>query len=176
MMPITGYLSLRIPQAGLELILGFFLIALGLYYMFFAKNLRIAPTPGAGILAGGVSGLFGGPVLRKRAPPPPSTASPCWRTRTPIWLPCSFTCSPPTSMPCWCASSAAWSTPSVWIWSGASVLGMLLGVFLGRLVYSRVKLEMLKQWISVFIALMGAWTALFPLPKKIRLSKRESVL
>lgn len=25
-------------------------------------------------------------------PPPPSTASPCWRTRTPIWLPCSFTC------------------------------------------------------------------------------------
>ena len=51
-------------------------------------------------------------------------------------------------------------TPSVWIWSGASVLGMLLGVFLGRLVYSRVKLEMLKQWIYVFIALMGAWTAL----------------
>ena len=47
MMPITGYLSLRIPQAGLELMLGFFLIALGLYYMFFAKNLRIAPTPGA---------------------------------------------------------------------------------------------------------------------------------
>ena len=51
-------------------------------------------------------------------------------------------------------------TPSVWIWSGASVLGMLLGVFLGRLVYSRVKLEMLKQWIYVFIALMGLWTAL----------------
>ena len=25
---------------------------------------------------------------------------------------------------------------------------------------SRVKLEMLKQWIYVFIALMGAWTAL----------------
>ena len=68
MMPITGYLSLRIPQAGLELILGFFLIALGLYYMFFAKNLRIAPTPGAGILAGGVSGLFGG-LFSVSAPP-----------------------------------------------------------------------------------------------------------
>lgn len=91
MMPITGYLSLRIPQAGLELILGFFLIALGLYYMFFAKNLRIAPTPGAGILAGGVSGLFGG-LFSVSAPPPPSIASPCWRTRTPIWPPCSFTC------------------------------------------------------------------------------------
>ena len=67
-------------------------------------------------------------------------------------------------------------TPSVWIWSGASVLGMLLGVFLGRLVYSRVKLEMLKQWIYVFIALMGPLDGAFPLPEKLRLSKRESVL
>lgn len=136
MMPITGYLSLRIPQAGLELILGFFLIALGLYYMFFAKNLRIAPTPGAGILAGGVSGLFGG-LFSVSAPP---AALYCLSVLVRFL--------------------SGMVTPSVWIWSGASVLGMLLGVFLGRLVYGRVKMEMLKQWIYVFIALMGLWTAL----------------
>ena len=51
-------------------------------------------------------------------------------------------------------------TPSVWVWSGASALGMLLGVFLGKLVYGRIKLDSLKKWIYVFIALMGLWTVL----------------
>ena len=148
------------PRAVLwPMILGFFLIALGLYYMFFAKNLRIAPTPGAGILAGGVSGLFGG-LFSVSAPPAALYCLSVLEDKDAYMATMQFYLLTTNIYAVLVRFLSGMVTPSVWIWSGASVLGMLLGVFLGRLVYSRVKLEMLKQWIYVFIALMGAWTAL----------------
>ena len=159
MMPITNALSLVIPQAGLELILGCFLIALGLYYMFFAKDLRIAPTPGAGILAGGVSGLFGG-LFSVSAPPAALYCLSVLDDKDAYMATMQFYLLTTNIYAVLVRFLSGMVTPSVWIWSGASVLGMLLGVFLGKLVYGRVKLEMLKKWIYVFIALMGAWTVI----------------
>lgn len=127
--------------------------------MFFAKNLRIAPTPGAGILAGGVSGLFGG-LFSVSAPPAALYCLSVLEDKDAYMATMQFYLLTTNIYAVLVRFLSGMVTPSVWIWSGASVLGMLLGVFLGRLVYSRVKLEMLKQWIYVFIALMGLWTAL----------------
>ena len=134
-------------------------IAIILPYMFFAKNLRIAPTPGAGILAGGVSGLFGG-LFSVSAPPAALYCLSVLEDKDAYMATMQFYLLTTNIYAVLVRFLSGMVTPSVWIWSGASVLGMLLGVFLGRLVYSRVKLEMLKQWIYVFIALMGLWTAL----------------
>lgn len=65
--PIAVYFSAKVPAATFKRLLGIILILLSIYFIFFSKHFRVAPTrlngAIAGTLGGALSGLFstGGP-------------------------------------------------------------------------------------------------------------------
>ena len=158
-MPLSNLLAIRLPQQGMELALGVFLIALGLYYLLGAQNLRLRVTPATGLVAGSVSGLFSG-LFAVSAPPIALYCLSVLDDKDAYMGTTQFFFVVTNLYAATVRTVNGLVTRQVLLWTLLSALGICAGVLLGRLIYRRVQLNAMKNWVYIFVTAMGVWTVI----------------
>ncbi|MEA4971129.1 MAG: sulfite exporter TauE/SafE family protein [Candidatus Pelethousia sp.] len=155
--PFAIRLSTHIPHREMSIILGLFLLALGLYYLFSADKLRIPCTPTAGIAAGSVTGLFGG-LFSVTGPPAALYCLSVTDSKDAYVGTLQFFFFITNIYTIIVRVINGFVTGVVLTWSLFAGLGMVAGILLGGAVYKRMDLSSVKRWVFLFISLMGVWT------------------
>lgn len=157
-MPFAVGWSTRVPKLILSVILGLFLLLLGLYYLFTADRIRVSSTPGTGMAVGLLSGVFGG-LFAVSAPPAALYCLSTLDTKEAYIGTLQFFFLITNTYAVGVRAVNGLVTSQVLIWSLIAVGGLLLGLWLGQAVfYKRADLSLIKRWVFIFIACMGAWT------------------
>lgn len=157
--PLSTRLSLTLPTEQLSAILGISLFLIGLYYLFAAEKARI-PTDwrgmtGAGLLGGFLNGMFsiGGPPVV-------------------LYALSAFTDSEAyiAGMQAFFFLTGIYSvgvralngliTPRVLQLSAVGAVGLLIGIFWGRKLFSHMNRQRLHRAVSALIALTGLYTTI----------------
>ena len=157
-MPFAVTWSTSAPKLFLSIAFGLFLVLLGLYYLFTADKIRIPCTPGAGMIAGLLSGVFGG-LFSVSAPPTALYCLSTLDTKEAYIGTLQFFFFVTNFYAIGVRAFNGLVTSQVLIWSLVASGGLLLGLLLGRIVlYKRADLSRIKRWVFLFITCMGVWT------------------
>ncbi len=154
--PFAIRLAAYIPQRELGMALGLFLLAVGIYYLFSADKLRIPCTPTAGLIAGAVTGLFGG-LFSVSGPPAALYCLSVTDSKESYVGTLQFFFFTTNIYTAIVRVINGFVTGAVLIWSLLAGLGMVAGILLGGAVYKRMDLSSIKRWVFLFISLMGLW-------------------
>ncbi|MEA5060077.1 MAG: sulfite exporter TauE/SafE family protein [Candidatus Pelethousia sp.] len=156
-MPFAILLATRIPQREMSIALGVFLLAVGIYYLFYSGKLRIPSTPAAGLITGALSGVFSG-LFAVSAPPAALYCLSVMETKEAYVSTLQFFFVVTNTYALTVRAMNGLITGQVLLWSLAAAVGMSLGMLAGGLVYRRADLSRIKRWVFIFIAVMGLWT------------------
>lgn len=157
-MPFAVTWSTQVPKLILSVFFGLFLVLLGLYYLFTADKIHISHTPGTGIAVGILSGVFGG-LFSVSAPPTALYCLSTLDTKEAYIGTLQFFFLITNIYSVGVRSFNGLVTSQVLIWSLVASGGLLLGLWLGKLLfYKRSDLSRIQYWVFIFIACMGVWT------------------
>lgn len=158
-MPLAIRWATRIPQRELGIALGAFLLAVGLYYLFYSDKLHIPSTPAAGLAAGGLSGAFSG-LFAVSAPPAALYCLSVMETKEAYVSTLQFFFVVTNLYAMTVRTLNGLVTGQVLLWSLFAAAGLFSGMLAGSMVYRRADLSSIKRWVFIFIVLMGLWTIL----------------
>lgn len=142
----------------LKRILGCALIVLSIYFFIFSQKIKLKPSVpsalGAGAVSGGMSGLFsmGGPPMVLYYMSTNSESTDNYLATIQAYFAISNILSISIRV------SKGLFTQDVAIMLIPAILGMLLGNFIGRRVYNRMKPALVKKCVYAFMAISGAIT------------------
>lgn len=157
-MPFAVAWSAGAPKLILSVIFGVFLLLLGLYYLFTADKIRIPRTTGAGMIAGLLSGVFGG-LFAVSAPPTALYCLSTLDTKEAYIGTLQFFFLVTNIYAVGVRTFNGLVTSQVLVWALAASGGLLLGLWSGQVFFrKRTDLSRIKTWVFIFIACMGAWT------------------
>lgn len=157
-MPFVVAWSAGAPKLVLSVIFGFFLVLLGLYYLFSADRIRIPATPAAGMAVGLLAGVFSG-LFAVSAPPVALYCLSTLDTKEEYMGTLQFFFLVTNAYAVCVRTINGLVTSQVLLWSLIASGGMLLGLWLGQVaIYKRANLSRIKTWVFGFIACMGVWT------------------
>lgn len=156
-MPPAIRLATRIPQREMSILLGAFLLAVGIYYLFYSEKLRIPCTPAASLAAGGLAGAFSG-LFAVSAPPAALYCLSVMDSKEAYIGTLQFFFAVTNIYAASVRVINGLVTAQVLHWSLFTTAGMAGGMILGEMAYRRADLSSIKRWTFLFIALMGLWT------------------
>ncbi len=157
-MPFAVAWSTSAPKLILSIVFGLFLVLLGLYYLFTADKIRIPCTPGAGMIVGLLSGVFGG-LFSVSAPPTALYCLSTLDTKEAYIGTLQFFFFVTNLYAIGVRAFSGLVTSQVLVWSLVASGGLFIGLWLGQtILYKRADLSRIKHWVFLFIACMGVWT------------------
>ena len=156
-MPIAMHLATLIPRKEMGILLGIFLLAVGLYYLIYSEKLRIPCTPAAGLSTGVIAGIFSG-LFAISAPPAALYCLSVMDTKEGYIATLQFFFVVTNIYATTVRIINGLITLEILRLSAFASIGMAVGMLLGEMVYRKADLPLIKRWSFIFIALMGVWT------------------
>lgn len=155
---ITSYIAVQFMSGQtdkmLTMLLGFALVILSIYFIFFSGKIQFKPALWKGALAGALSGIMNG-LFAMGGPPMViyfmMSSKDMKEYLATIQMYFALSNIYTTAI----KASAGYVTPSVLIFYVIAALSALLGVFLGKRVFNRCKPSLLKKAVYVFMAISG---------------------
>lgn len=158
-MPFAIRLATRIPKREMSILLGVFLLGVGLYYLFYSEKLRIPCTPAAGLGAGALSGLFSG-LFAVSAPPAALYCLSIMESKEAYVSTLQFFFVITNIYAMTVRIINGLLSGQILLWSLFATAGMSVGMLAGDAVYRKADLSSIKRWVFLFISIMGLWTIL----------------
>ena len=155
-MPLFNHFAIRLPQLGMNLALGIFLLALGVYYLF-GSGLRISGSPLSGLGCGALSGIFSG-LFAISAPPMALYCLAVLDDKQAYMGTFQLFFVITNSYGMIVRTLNGLVTGQVLLWGAVASVGMGVGMVLGTMLYKRMDLSAVKKWVYAFIGLVGLWT------------------
>lgn len=147
-------LSTVSPDAILKKCLAVALILLSIYFLFFSARIKIKPTPVAGLIAGGLSGLLGG-FFAMGGPPIVvyllNASEDNDQYIADIQTYFAITNIYSTAV----RAAKGLVTEEVLLWWCIGIAAMLLGLWLGRVLFKRLNPVTLKKVVYCYMAVSG---------------------
>lgn len=165
-MPLSNRLSLSIPRIELSIVLGFVLLGFGVYYIFFAKKLKIPANIGTAMAAGALSGTLNG-MFSMGGPPMVVYCLAAFDEKETYMasLQAYFIVTN-----CYGVGVRALNglmTSQVLLWIAAGLVGMFAGLFIGRRIYRKLDLNAVRKYVYIFICCAGGYMVISNLFKLI---------
>ncbi|MBQ4109264.1 MAG: sulfite exporter TauE/SafE family protein [Clostridia bacterium] len=152
--PIAVHFAAVIPGDIFKILLGVVLVALGIYFIFLNKNIKIAPTFTNGIIAGTLGGVLGG-LFSTGGPPAVLYVSSATEKNITYFATIQFY---------FCFTNIYATTMraingiihfDIIIYALIGITGCMLGDFAGRLVFNRLDSKKLKLIIYIGMLVSG---------------------
>jgi uncharacterized protein len=134
--------------------LGLFLVLMALYLFFIAKRLRVRPSLGKALIAGSISGFFGG-IFNIEGPPLVVYYLFSGKDKHEYNATIQFTFFSAALFRTILNVSNGNITFDIWMSSIAGILGLLAGLKLGVYVFRKTNTSKLNSIIYIFIAVIG---------------------
>lgn len=157
---VTSYLGvlalMYTSESGLRRILGAVLILLSVYMIFFSGRIRITPTPGNGLAAGAVSGLFNGMF---NLGGPPVLAYFLSATDDKLEYNATLQCYFLFNVICLLFNHLRLGniTAPILQISLVTMVGVLLGTVAGWYVFKKLSIPVIKKIVYAFMSVFGAY-------------------
>jgi uncharacterized membrane protein YfcA len=152
--PIAVHCSAVVSGSIFKVLLGGVLVVLSLYFMFFNKNVRLAPTFSNGILAGALGGVLGG-MFSTGGPPAVLYLSSATRDNMTYFATIQFyfcfTTLYATSM----RIANGMIDDQILILAAIGIVGCMVGDFVGKKVFDKLDSKRLRSVIYIGMLISG---------------------
>lgn len=151
---VTSHYAMSLSNNTLKMLLGIFLVALSVYFLFIAKRLRIKANVPNGLIAGGIGGVMS--ALFSVGGPPMSlyySAAFDDKEQYLATLQSYFLLTNIYIVGVRVHSGVV--SQSVLICSAVAIVGMILGTFIGKRVFDRINADTMRKMIYIMMAVSG---------------------
>ena len=157
--PIAVCFSGKVPAATFRQLLGLVLVLLSIYFMFFSKNFRVAPTRLNGTIAGALGGALGG-LFSTGGPPAVLYLSSTTNDNITYFASIQFYFCFTNLYTTATRLMNGMITTEILIYAMIGIIGCMTGDLIGRVVFQKLNSSRLKQIIYIGMIISGG-TMLF---------------
>ena len=155
---ITSFIAVRFMSGQtddtLKLLLGIILILLSIYFFFFAGKIKFHPSAWKGALAGGISGIMNG-LFAMGGPPMVIYFMVSSKDMKDYLATIQMYFALSNIYTTAIKAAAGYVTRDVWIYFAITLIASLVGIFLGKKVFTKCKPAILKKAVYGFMAISG---------------------
>lgn len=152
--PVAVYFSTAVSGEAFERILGVLLIVLSIYFLFFARGLRMRPTPANGVLAGTLGGALNG-LFSTGGPPVVLYLTNALSDQNAYFATIQFYFGLTNIYSVGSRVVSGIVTWQVLLYAFVGIAGCMAGDFAGKAVFDRLNAKMLKTVIYLGMILSG---------------------